>query len=161
MYVEAKSTFKKPKDELLKVIKEPRSLENYHPFCKNNNIISWDSENHHDRLEYLNGVIIERKFTSWHENNGYDLFIGRKNGRQSHVSWRIEDISENKSALTIKVHPWMINQGSRVLQFIPFQLFVKPQLKLYLQSVLKGLKWYTEHDKPTPRNHFGKLAWFS
>ena len=54
----------------------------------------------------------------------------------------------------------MINQGSRVLQFIPFQLFVKPQLKLYLQSVLQGLKWYTEHDKPTPRIHFGKLAWF-
>ena len=143
------------------IIYEPSNLNHYHPFCKNNDIISWDSKNHHDRLEYLNGVVIERKFTSWHENNGYDLFIGRKNGRQSHVSWRIEDISENKSALTIKVQPWMINQGSRVLQFIPFQLFVKPQLKLYLQSVLQGLKWYTEHDKPTPRNHFGKLAWFS
>ena len=143
------------------IISEPNNLNHYHPFCKNNDIISWDSDNHHDMLEYLNGVIIERKFTSWHENNGYDLFIGRKNGRQSHVSWRIEDISENKSALTIKVHPWMINQGSKVLQFIPFQLFVNPQLKLYLKSVLKGLKWYTEHDKPTPRNHFGKLAWFS
>jgi hypothetical protein len=55
----------------------------------------------------------------------------------------------------------MINQGSRVLQFIPFQWLVKPQLKLYLQSVLKGLKGYTEHDKPTPRNHLGKLAGFS
>ena len=143
------------------IISEPSNLNHYHPFCKNNDIISWDGENHHDRLEYLNGVVIERKFISWDKNNGYDLFIGRKNGRQSHVSWRIEDISENKSALTIKVHPWIINQGSKVLQFIPFQLFVKPQLKLYLKSVLRGLKWYTKHNKPTPRNHFGKLAWFS
>ena len=85
------------------IISEPSNLNHYHPFCKNNDIISWDGENHHDRLEYLNGVVIERKFISWHENSGYDLFIGRKNGRQSHVSWRIEDISENKSALTIKV----------------------------------------------------------
>ena len=110
---------------------------------------------------YLNGVILERKIISWIEKKGYDLNIGRVNGRQSHVSWRIEDISENKSALTIKVHPWMMNQGNKLFQFLPFQLFVKPQLKLYLKSVLRGLKWYTKHNKPTPRNHFGKLAWFS
>ena len=55
----------------------------------------------------------------------------------------------------------MINQGNKILQFLPFQLFVKPQLKSYLKSVLKGLNWYTENGKPTPRNHFGKLSWFS
>ena len=49
----------------------------------------------------------------------------------------------------------------KLFQFLPFQLFVKPQLKSYLKSVLRGLKWYTKHNKPTPRNHFGKLAWFS
>ena len=112
-------------------------------------------------LEYLNGVILERKIISWIEKKGYDLNIGRVNGRQSHVSWRIEDVSNNRSALTIKVHPWMMNQGNKLFQFLPFQLFVKPQLKLYLKSVLRGLKWYTKHNKPTPRNHFGKLAWFS
>ena len=109
----------------------------------------------------LNGVILERKIISWIEKKGYDLKIGRVNGRQSHVSWRIEDVSDNRSALTIKVHPWMMNQGNKLFQFLPFQLFVKPQLKLYLKSVLRGLKWYTKHNKPTPRNHFGKLAWFS
>ena len=104
---------------------------------------------------------MERKFISWIEEKGYDLNIGTKDGRKSHVSWRIEDISENKSALSIEVHPWIVNQGSRIVQFLPFQLFVKPQLKSYLKSVLGGLKWYAENNKPTPRNHFGVHRWFS
>ena len=55
----------------------------------------------------------------------------------------------------------MINQGNKVFQFLPFQLFVKPQLKSYLNSVLSGLKWHVEKNKITPKNHFGKLSWFS
>ena len=112
-------------------------------------------------MEYLNGVVLERKFTSWNKEKGYELNIGRKNGRHSHVSWTIENISENKSALSIEVYPWMINQGNKVLQFFPFRLFVKPQLKSYLNSVLSGLKWHVENNEITPKNHFGKLSWFS
>lgn len=148
-------------EEIWKIISKESNLNLYHPFCKNNDIISWNDDIHHDRLEYLNGVVLERKFISWIENKGYDLKIGRVNGRQSHVSWRIEDISDNRSALTIKVHPWTMNQGNKLFQFLPFQLFVKPQIKSYLKSVLRGLKWYTVHGKPTPKNQFGKLAWFS
>mgnify|MGYP004303752831 FL=1 len=95
------------------------------------------------------------------KKKGYELNIGRKNGRQSHVSWVIENVSENKSALSIEVHPWMINQGNKVFQFLPFQLFVKPQLKSYLNSVLSGLKWHVDNNQITPKNHFGKLSWFS
>ncbi len=143
------------------IISSESNLDLYHPFCKKNDIIDWKKDNHHDRLEYLNGVVVERKFISWIEEKGYDLNIGTKDGRKSHVSWRIEDISENKSALSIEVHPWIVNQGSRIVQFLPFQLFVKPQLKSYLKSVLGGLKWYSENNKPTPRNHFGVHRWFS
>ena len=89
--------------KLWEIISEPSNLNHYHPFCKNNDIISWDGENHHDRLEYLNGVILERKIISWIEKKGYDLNIGRVNGRQSHVSWRIEDLSDNRSALTLSL----------------------------------------------------------
>ena len=104
---------------------------------------------------------MERHFVSWKENKGYSLYIGRKDGRKSHVSWRLKTINDNQTELSITVHPWIFNQGSRSIEFIPFNLFVRPRLKSYLQSVLGGLKWYAEHDKPTPRNHFGKLAWFS
>ena len=143
------------------IISKESNLDLYHPFCKKNDVLSWKENSHHDRLEYLNGVVLERKFTSWNEEKGYELNIGRKNGRQSHVSWIIENISENKSALSIEVHPWMLNEGNKVFQFLPFQLFVKPQLKSYLNSVLSGLKWHVENNEITPKNHFGKLSWFS
>jgi len=47
------------------------------------------------------------------------------------------------------------------IEFIPFEFFVRPRLKSYLESVLGGLKWHVVNQKTTPRNHFGKLAWFS
>ena len=47
-----------------KIISKESNLNLYHPFCKNNDIISWNDDIHHDRLEYLNGVILERKFIS-------------------------------------------------------------------------------------------------
>ena len=39
--------------------------------------------------------------------------------------------------------------------------FINPGLKKYLNSVLKGYKWYLENKKSVPRNHFGKHKWFS
>ena len=90
------------------IISKESNLDLYHPFCKKNEVLSWKEDSHHDRLEYLNGVVLERKFTSWNEKKGYELNIGRKNGRQSHVSWVIENVSENKSALSIEVHPCLL-----------------------------------------------------
>tara|TARA_Y100000741_G_C18178115_1_gene528119 strand:+ start:261 stop:761 length:501 start_codon:yes stop_codon:yes gene_type:complete len=147
--------------EVWNIISEKSNLEHYHPFCKSNTPIEWNNKNHSDKLEYLNGMVFERHFVSWIKNEGYDLYIGRKNGRKSHVSWRIKRISDNQTELSIKVHPWIFNQGNRFIEFIPFEFFVRPRLKSYLQSVLGGLKWYVDNQKPTPRNHFGKIRWFS
>ena len=41
----------------------------------------WDEDNHEDILEYLNGVVLHRNFYKWNEGRGYELKIGRKNGR--------------------------------------------------------------------------------
>jgi hypothetical protein len=159
--IKCKQEFNVSSSIIWNIISKESNLDLYHPFCKKNDVLSWKEDSHHDRLEYLNGVILERKFISWNEEKGYELNIGRKNGRQSHVSWVIENVSENKSVLSIEVYPWMINQGNKVFQFLPFKLFVMPQLKSYLNSVLSGLKWYVENNQITPKNHFGKLSWFS
>ena len=143
------------------IISSESNLDFYHPFCKKNDIIDWKKDNHHDRLEYLNGVVVERKFISWIEEKGYDLNIGTKDGRKSHVSWRIKTINDKQAELSIKVHPWILNQGNRFIEFIPFNFFVRPRLKSYLQSVLGGLKWHVINQKTTPKNHFGKIKWFS
>ena len=156
-----KETFDLSVNELWKLISKPSNLELYHPFCKSNTPIEWNDENHADKLEYLNGTVLERYFISWKENKGYDLYIGRKDGRKSHVSWKIERISHHQTELSIEVRPWIFNQGNRFIEFIPFEFFVRPRLKSYLESVLGGLKWHAVNQRITPRNHFGKLAWFS
>ena len=41
-------------DEVWRMISEPGNLNRCHPFCKSNEVIRWDQENHSDRLVYLN-----------------------------------------------------------------------------------------------------------
>ena len=147
--------------ELWGIISAQSNLEDYHPFCKSNTPIEWSDDNHSDKLEYLNGTVFERHFLTWIENKGYDLYFGREGGRKSHVSWRIKKINSNQTQLSIEVHTWIFNQGNRFLEFLPFTFFVRPRLNKYLKSVLGGLKWFVIHQKPTPRNHFGKIQWFS
>ena len=142
-----------------KIISEPGNLNKVHPFCKSNKVINWDKDNHEDILEYLNGVTLHRKFDKWEEEKGYELNIGRENGRKSKVIWKIT--GEKKSKLKITVYPHVFSNRSRIIYFITHALFINPGLKKYLSSVLRGYKWYLENKQPVPRNHFGKHKWFS
>ena len=81
------------------MISEPGNLNPSHPFCKTNEVISWDEKNHIDRLVYLNGKYI-RHFQTWEEGKGYTLLIGKENGAQSFVRWEIEE-QDGGSKLTI------------------------------------------------------------
>ena len=142
-----------------KIISEPGNLNKVHPFCKSNKVVNWDKDNHEDILEYLNGVTLHRKFDKWEEGKGYELNIGRENGRKSKVIWKIT--GEKKSKLKITVYPHVFSNRSRIIYFITHALFINPGLKKYLSSVLRGYKWYLEKKQPVPRNHFGKHKWFS
>ena len=142
-----------------KIISEPGNLNKVHPFCKSNKVVYWDKDNHQDILEYLNGVTLHRKFDKWEEGKGYELNIGRENGRKSKVIWKIT--GEKKSKLKITVYPHVFSNRSRIIYFITHALFINPGLKKYLSSVLRGYKWYLENKQPVPRNHFGKHKWFS
>ena len=70
------------KDEVWNVITTPNYLNETHPFCKNNTVVTWPGVGSKDILEYLSGLTFEREFTQWDEN-GYDLIIGTKNGKKS------------------------------------------------------------------------------
>ena len=62
------------KDEVWNVITTPNYLNETHPFCKNNTVVTWPGVGSKDILEYLSGLTFEREFTQWNEN-GYDLII--------------------------------------------------------------------------------------
>ena len=71
------------------IISKQENLNLTHPFCKSNISLSWIKGDHRDSLEYLNGIKLYRDFYKWDEGNGYELKIGKKNGRKSIVKWKI------------------------------------------------------------------------
>ena len=62
---------------------------------------------------------------------------------------------------SLSIYPYIFNMGLKFYDRIPFELYIRPQLSSYLDSVLGGLKWHMENNKPTPKNHFGTHKWFS
>ncbi len=107
-------TFSISSEALWKLISHPGNLNDCHPFCKSNEVIEWNEDVHVDRLVYLNGRTYIRQFLTWDEGEGYTLRIGEENGLQSFVQWKIDAVSENKSRLTITVHPYLLADIQRL-----------------------------------------------
>ena len=148
-------------DELWRAISEPGNLNNSHPFCESNEVISWEEGDRSDRLVYLNGMDYVRRFQTWEEGVGYTLVIGEEGGAQSYVEWEIEPLSEDGSRLTITVYPHILARLPRLLALIPHAFWVRPRLKAYLDSVISGFRYYLQEGERIPRDHFGKHPWFS
>ena len=90
--------------EVWNVISAPNHLNLFHPFCKKNSIISWEESSHIDMLEYLNGLKYIRKFTNWSPFKGYELKIGKRDGKQSYVVWEIKEMDNTTCTLSIIVY---------------------------------------------------------
>ena len=146
--------------KLWKIITTKSNLELFHPFCKRNKVIKWLGSESIDEIEYLNGSVFRRKFCSWINEVGYDLYINQLNKPSSFVSWRLSE-QEDKSSITITVFPYLFNRGYKMVNFFPFFLVVRPLLSKYLSSVVGGLKLYAETDRQVEKNYFGKHLWFS
>ena len=153
--------FKISADNLWELISSPGNLNDCHPYCLSNDVIQWNEEGHKDCLIYLNGRTYIRKFQSWNEGKGYTLDIGEEGGRQSFVIWSIEEISENKSKLSITVYPYLLAKLPRIISFLPYTIWIRPRLEKYLKSVLTGFEFVAINNKPVPRNYFGRHPWFS
>jgi hypothetical protein len=147
--------------EVWNVISAPNHLNLFHPFCKNNSIISWEESSHVDMLEYLNGLKYIRKFTKWSAFKGYELKIGNKDGKQSYVVWEIKEIDNTTCTLSITVYPHLLSKFPKIISYLPFKLIIKPKLYNYLFSVIYGLKYYLDNNEKVPKNNFGKHKWFS
>ena len=148
------------KDELWNIISKKNNLELFHPYCKKNPFIKWDKSKSIDEVHYLNGLIYKRNFCNWVEKEGYDLLIGDSEKDMSYVSWRIKG-NDSVSELTITIYPYIFNRSSKLINFIPFFLIIKPGLKKYLKNIGLGLKFYFKHNKPVKQNQFSSHKWFS
>lgn len=133
-------------------------LELFHPFCLKNKEIRGDKKS--DELVYLNGLTYIREFTSWKPNQGFELNIGSKNGKKSKVQWQLQS-SGIGCELKISVFPYKSSKISKFLYPLVNFFVIKPRLKKYLQSVLKGLKYFLDHKQKVKKNQFGEHPWFS
>ncbi len=150
-----------PANEVWQAISTPHNLERCHPFCAKNPVQVWSGPGSRDEVHYLNGLVFERQFHMWIEGVGYDLYIGRRGGRLSYVSWRISPAGDRNCVLRIVVYPHVLQNVPAFIRWIPHVIRVRPMLKKYLKSVAGGFEWYSTHKKAVPRNKFGRHPWFS
>jgi hypothetical protein len=150
-----------PAEKVWEIISTPEILEKTHPFCKRNTVQAWLGVGSKDTIEYYNGRIMHREFYYWNVGGGYDLLISREGGRKSKVSWRIKSEGKEKSRLLITIFPNNLQELSWLRALLQYYTIVRPMLKKYLRSVLKGFDYYIRTGKPVTKNQFGTHKWFS
>ena len=150
-----------PSEEVWSAISLPGNLEQCHPFCAKNPVNAWPGPDSRDEVHYLSGWVYERRFHDWIEGIGYDLEIGRAGGSKSSVSWRIRSINDDRCALRITVCPHALQGIPTIIRWIPHLLWIRPLLRKYLDSVVRGFEWYVVRGTAVPRNAFGTHPWFS
>jgi len=159
--VSASRTIAVPASKIWEVISSPGMLPLYHPFCEKNPVHEWPGADSHDEIHYFNGVVLARRFSDWYDEVGYDLEIGRSGGRTSFVSWRVATIKERRSSIKITIYPHALQHVPTIARWFPHIVRLRPQLRSYLQSVVKGLDWFITQRQPVRRNQFGAHPWFS
>lgn len=147
--------------DIWEVISSPGSLEYFHPFCESNPVNKWPGENSVDYVHYYNGLKFIRKFTKWRDGIGYALLIGKENGRRSRVIWQIDEISSTCSDVSITIYPHDIKRYPSFARPLIYYLYIKPALRRYLSSVLRGLQFYLATATRVRKNQFGVHKWFS
>jgi hypothetical protein len=150
-----------PADEVWRVISTPGNLEPCHPFCAQNPVRKWPGRDSRDEVHYLSGWVFERRFRRWLEGVGYDLEVGRPGGRKSFVSWRIQPVGARSCQLRIAVYPFVLQNVPVAVRWLPHVVYLRPMLRRYLLSVVRGVEWFVTRDEAVPRDHFGRHAWFS
>ena len=159
--VRARRAIAAPPSRVWEVISSPGTLPLYHPFCEKNPVVEWSGAGAHDEVHYFNGRVLERNVTDWHDDVGYDLEVGRSGGRTSAVSWRIAPAGNGTSTVTITVFPHTLQHLPVVARWLPHLTRLRPGLRRYLKSLLKGLDWFITQGQPVRRNQFGSHRWFS
>jgi len=159
--IAVEQTIAVPAGKLWQVISAPNNLERCHPYCAKNPVQVWPGPGSRDEVYYLNGLVFERRISKWIEGVGYDLYIGRRGGRMSYVSWRVSAVDDQNSTLKIVVYPNLLQEFPAFMRWLPHVIRIRPMLRKYLQSVVGGFEWYLVHDEVVPRNNFGEHPWFS
>ena len=161
MRVAATQKIAAPAEKVWQAISAPGHLEQCHPFCASNPVEHWPGPESRDEINYLSGLVYQRRFREWHEGTGYDLDILHKERLVANVSWRIRPIDNSNCVLRIQVTPKAIDRYPAAIRWLPYLVRIRPMLRSYLKSVTRGFEWFVTRGESVPRNQFGAHPWFS
>ena len=77
-------------DDVWKVISSKEALELFHPYCLQNRVVSW-GDIKVDEIIYLNGLTFVREFTLWNPNHGFELTIGKRDGKNQKLNGKLQN----------------------------------------------------------------------
>ena len=90
---------------------------------------------------------------------------GRGRKKKTEVQWETNKIDEQsgKERTELKIILKMPNFQKLpfFIRWIPHYFYLRPKMKKYLDSVVKGFNHYITTGKPVKRNQFGSHSWFS
>ena len=148
---------------LWRIISTPGLLHLFHPFCRNNEVLNWDNEKSIDIIEYYNKKVLKRKFFDWEEEVGYKLIINDLKKDIAEVHWNLLYPRKGKIDLSIKVQilDTALKGFPNIINKIILRTYVLPKLGAYLDSVLYGIKYFSETGNKVSKNQFGYNSMFS
>jgi hypothetical protein len=159
--VAAERVIAAPGNDVWNVISSPGMLPLYHPFCEANPVQHWAGPGSADEIRYFSGWVLQRRVTDWFDDVGFNVEVGRPGGGRSAVSWRLAEVAERRTRLTITVYPHTLQHLPVAVRWLPHLVKLRPTLSSYLESVLRGLEWFVTMKEPVRRNQFGPHPWFS
>ncbi len=161
--ISKKVTIDVNRQHLWKIISVPGQLRLFHPFCKSNKVLKWDKEKSIDLIEYFNKKMLKRKFFDWEEKVGYKLIINDLKKDIAEVHWNLYDASRNKVNLSIQIQilDTALKRFPNSINKMILKTYVIPKLGTYLDSVLHGIKYFSETGNKVSKNQFGYNSMFS
>ena len=148
-------------DRIWELMASAGALARYHPFCSRNPVTAWPGVGAQDSVHYLSGVVLHRRFTAWHEGQGYDLEIAGSGGPASRVRWELAPMGEAGSQLTISIWPSAFLGYPSALRWVLHRCWLLPMLRRYLRAVLSGLEHHVTTGGVVAPNQFGRVWFFS
>lgn len=161
-FIQRKIEVNSAKEKIWNAITKPRHLEYYHPYCeKHISITSWNKIGDKDIGYFYSGKSIKREIIGWKEKKSYKVKIDNEDGNLSEVEFSIEELTLEKSIFVVQIFTDSYKKIPRPIWYFFALFFLVPSYKKYLNSILKGLKYYCETGKKVERNQFGAHKHFS